>query len=32
MAVRQKSVMWGLATIAGLVAIGFGVYVFLGFE
>src|SRR5262249_10865716 len=31
-AVRQKSVMWLLATVAGVAAIGFGVYVFLGME
>ena len=30
MAVKQKSLMWMLATLAGLVAIGFGGYVFLG--
>jgi hypothetical protein len=32
MAVRQKSIMWLLATLAGLIAIGFGVYVYLGLD
>jgi hypothetical protein len=30
LAVRQKSLMWGVATAAGLIAISIGVYVYLG--
>jgi hypothetical protein len=30
LAVKNKSLVWLLATVAGLVAIGFGGYVFLG--
>jgi hypothetical protein len=30
LAVRQKSVLWGLATVAGLVAVAFGGYLLLG--